>query len=199
MGYPRTALSRIATIAITTALAALSGACASTGATPYPFPMPGPRAKPAPATADAPSDPIETPTTPAAPDRPRAPRGVDDYALVETALDLRGIPYRNGGVDRSGFDCSGFTQFVFAQHGLALPREVRDQYRLGKPVTARELEPGDLIFFETTAAGPSHVGIAVGGDEFVHAPSSTGVVRVERLSASYWASRLVGARRVLAN
>jgi len=71
---------------------------------------------------------------------------------------------------------------------------VREQYRQGRPVDPRELAPGDLVFFTTTEAGASHVAIAVGGDEFIHAPSSTGVVRVERLSAAYWSQRYLGAR-----
>ena len=120
----------------------------------------------------------------------------DGYALVGTALSLRGSPYRNGGADPSGFDCSGFTQYVFHQYGISLPRDVREQYRLGKTVKPEELTAGDLIFFTTTDPGVSHVAIAVGGDEFVHAPSSSGVVRVEHLSSTYWAPRYVGARRV---
>jgi NlpC/P60 family len=100
---------------------------------------------------------------------------------------------------RTGFDCSGFTQYVFAQYGVALPREVVDQYRVGAPVGGRNLEPGDLIFFSTVTRGASHVAIALGGDQFVHAPSSRGVVRVERLSSSYWGPRFLGARRVSAN
>jgi len=118
------------------------------------------------------------------------------YALTGTALSLRGVPYRNGGTDPKGFDCSGFTQYVFAQYGIALPREVRDQFRLGTPVQADHLVAGDLIFFTTTEPGVSHVAIAIGGDEFVHAPSSTGVVRVEHLGATYWSPRFLGARRV---
>ena len=109
---------------------------------------------------------------------------------------MRGIPYRNGGSDMAGFDCSGFVQYVFAQHGLALPREVRDQYRIGDAVDRDEVEPGDLVFFETVSDGASHVGIALGGQQFVHAPSSRGVVRVERYTSSYWDKRWVGARRV---
>jgi cell wall-associated NlpC family hydrolase len=120
----------------------------------------------------------------------------DGYAISGTALTLRGAPYRNGGADPRGFDCSGFTQYVFAQHGVALPRAVHDQFQLGQPVKAPDLAPGDLLFFETTAKGPTHVAIAIGGDQFVHAPSSTGVVRVERLGAAYWARRYLGARRV---
>jgi cell wall-associated NlpC family hydrolase len=121
---------------------------------------------------------------------------MDGYALAGTALGLRGIPYRNGGSDPSGFDCSGFTQYVFAQYGIALPREVREQFRVGKAVKPDDLAAGDIIFFTTTDPGPSHVAIAIGGDEFVHAPSSTGVVRVEHLSSSYWSPRYLGARRV---
>jgi cell wall-associated NlpC family hydrolase len=79
---------------------------------------------------------------------------------------------------------------------VALPREVREQYRVGKPVKPEDLAPGDIVFFETTQPGPSHVAIAIGGDEFVHAPSSTGVVRVEHLSSSYWAPRFLAARRL---
>lgn len=132
-----------------------------------------------------------------APPRPAAAPPLDGYSLTGTALSLRGTPYRNGGIDpKTGFDCSGFTQYVFSQHGLSLPREVRDQYRSGKDVRPEELVAGDLLFFSTTAPGATHVGIAIGGDAFVHAPSSTGVVRVERLSASYWSQRFLGARRV---
>jgi cell wall-associated NlpC family hydrolase len=120
-----------------------------------------------------------------------------EAALVGTALDLRGIRYRNGGADPTGFDCSGFTQYVFAHHGVGLPREVRGQFRVGRSVGAQDLRPGDLLFFSTTDPGASHVAIAIGGIEFVHAPSSTGVVRVERLDSRYWADRFIGARRVL--
>jgi cell wall-associated NlpC family hydrolase len=117
-------------------------------------------------------------------------------SLILTVLSLRGTPYRNGGSDPNGFDCSGFTQYVFALHGVTLARDVRDQFQQGQAVDSRELSPGDLVFFRTTDASVSHVAIIVGGDEFVHAPSSSGVVRIERLSAPYWSRRFVGARRV---
>ena len=167
-------------------------ACASTGATPRPFPMPGAPAPPrigdaTPATGGAGS--VSAP-------RPCA-TCVDAYALTGTALALRGTRYKNGGTDAGGFDCSGFTQYVFGQHGIALPRDVRDQFEMGKPVNPTEIAPGDLVFFSTSAPGASHVAIALGGDEFVHAPSSTGVVRVERVSSTYWSQRFVGARRLL--
>jgi cell wall-associated NlpC family hydrolase len=116
--------------------------------------------------------------------------------VIETAMALRGAPYRNGGSDPSGFDCSGFTQYVFAQLGVAIPREVRDQFIMGSSVAPGDLAPGDLVFFNTVAPGASHVGIALGQDEFIHAPSSKGVVRIERLSAVYWSERFVGIRRL---
>jgi cell wall-associated NlpC family hydrolase len=117
-------------------------------------------------------------------------------AVLETALSYRGVPYRNGGSDPNGFDCSGFVQWVFAQHGLRLPREVHDQYQLGASIDRDDVRPGDLVFFETVSQGASHVGIALGGDQFVHAPSSRGVVRVENYATDYWKRRFVGARRL---
>jgi cell wall-associated NlpC family hydrolase len=171
--------SRCLAVTAAAVLAVLSAACASTGYAPRPFPVPG-----------------GAPAGPAAAPAPAGKGPFDGYALVGTALALRGAPYRNGGTDPKGFDCSGFTQYVFEQHGIALPREVREQYRVGQAVNADDLAPGDLLFFATTDKDASHVAIAVGGDEFVHAPSSTGVVRVERLSAGYWAQRYLGARRV---
>jgi cell wall-associated NlpC family hydrolase len=186
----------------TVALAIVTSACASTGAVPRPFPVPTARtsAPPPPGnTASLPENTAGGPTTPApagsATPRDRGSR-FDGYALAGTALSLRGAPYRNGGTDPNGFDCSGFTQYVFLQYGIALPRDVREQYRKGTPVDAAQLAPGDLVFFATTAPDVSHVAIAIGGDEFVHAPSSTGVVRVEHIGTSYWAPKFVGARRV---
>jgi cell wall-associated NlpC family hydrolase len=120
--------------------------------------------------------------------------------VVATALGLRGTQYRNGGSDpASGFDCSGLVQWVFARHGSALPRETREQYELGRKIDDDDVQPGDLVFFETVSKGPSHVGIALGGGEFVHAPSSRGVVRVESyIKSEYWSRRWVGARRIVA-
>jgi cell wall-associated NlpC family hydrolase len=119
------------------------------------------------------------------------------YGITGTALSLRGAPYRDGGSDPSGFDCSGFVQYVFTQNGVRVPRTVTEQFRAGRDVDPPAMEPGDLVFFTTVTSGASHVGISIGGDEFVHAPSGAGQVRVERLSAPYWSTRFVGARRVL--
>jgi cell wall-associated NlpC family hydrolase len=119
------------------------------------------------------------------------------YEVAGTALSLRGAPYRNGGNDPAGFDCSGFVKYVFGQNGILVPRTVSEQFQAGRQVGGPQLEAGDLVFFSTVSPGASHVGIAIGGDEFVHAPSGAGAVKVERMSAPYWSTRFVGARRVL--
>jgi cell wall-associated NlpC family hydrolase len=176
MFNPGTPLNRA--IALTLLTFGATG-CASTRAVPQPFPRPGgPALSPPAAAAPAP-----------------LPAG-DGYAIAGTALGLRGTPYRNGGSDPSGFDCSGLVWYVFGQHGIRVARTVGEQYREGVDVSAETLQPGDLLFFNTQGPGASHVGMAIGGDEFVHAPSSRGEVRVERMSAPYWSSRYVGARRV---
>ena len=196
----------MARVILVLCFAASLAACASTGVvyTPKPFPMPGERpgavAIPAPEPADAPAAPPVAPVAPAAPVAPVvpvAPAGsADGYALSGTALSLRGAPYRNGGIDPNGFDCSGFVRYVYQQHGVPMPREVREQFRVGKKVDRGRLEPGDLVFFSTVAPGASHVGIVIGGDQFIHAPSERGVVRVENLSSQYWSTRYIGAKRV---
>ena len=174
----------------------VAGGCASTGAVPRPFPVPG-GASPPPVSGG--SDPAEpaNPTAPSSPRRPSAPVGsADGYSISSTALSLRGAPYRDGGADPAGFDCSGFVQYVFAQHGVSMPRDARRQFEVGNNIDTTSLEPGDLVFFTTVAPGASHVGIIVGGDQFVHAPSNNGVVRVDHLGTQYWVDRFVGAKRV---
>ena len=197
----------MARLLVIVVVASTFAACASSGTvhTPQPFPMPGTKAgtvaipAPAPTPVDAGTTSGNAPavTTAPVPLTTIAPAGsADGYALSGTALSLRGAPYRDGGIDPSGFDCSGFVRYVYEQHGVAVPRQVRDQFKIGKNVDREDLEPGDLVFFSTIAPGASHVGIVIGGDQFVHAPSERGVVRVESLSAQYWASRYIGAKRV---
>jgi cell wall-associated NlpC family hydrolase len=190
--------TRSTLLVLVVALAA--GGCASTGAVPRPFPTPGPDA-----TGKVPGTfPPKVPGTypGAGVDSEKVagtfsdPSAAVGYAVAGTALSLRGSPYRNGGMDPSGFDCSGFIWYVFAQHGIRVPRTVVEQFHNGIDVAVDALEPGDLLFFSTEAPGASHVGMAIGGDEFVHAPSSRGIVRVERVTATYWASRYVGAKRL---
>ena len=180
--------------------------CASSGGMvhkPQPFPMPGSGgggtvAVPAPAPTEVSSPPAVAPGRRGDPPVSGLPAGAttDGYTLSSTALSLRGAPYRNGGVDPNGFDCSGFVRYVYQQHGVPMPRAVREQFQVGKNVARDRLEAGDLVFFSTVAPGASHVGIMIGGDQFIHAPSERGVVRVENLSAQYWASRYIGAKRL---
>jgi cell wall-associated NlpC family hydrolase len=163
-------------------LAGATAACASGGAVRPPAPTPS-----------APG-----PATPTTPDRSPGRPGDDALGdrIAADALQFRGIPYRNGGATMAGFDCSGFVYYVLARHGYAVPRVTRDQFTAGKRVSRDQVRAGDLVFFSTVAPGASHVGIALDDEEFVHAPNSQGVVRVERLSTDYWRTRFVGARRV---
>ena len=167
--------------------AALTTACASSGAVrPQPFPQPAGGNRPEAERRDA------SPS-------PSTPKASIDRAVVETALGFLGTPYRNGGSDPSGFDCSGFTQYVFGRHGLTIPRAVHEQFLSGKTLKSADIAPGDLLFFAATPTrrgGATHVALALGDGAFVHAPSSTGVVRVEHLTAAYWADRYLGARRL---
>jgi len=131
---------------------------------------------------------------------PATPRGgaMRDGDLADEALSYLGIRYRWGGDDpRDGFDCSGLVAYA-ARHslGLKLPRSAADIAQLGAPVARSELQAGDLVFFNTLGRRYSHVGIYVGDERFVHAPSTGGVVRIERMSVRYWAKRYNGARRL---
>ena len=125
------------------------------------------------------------------------PRGALGFAIVQTAESLLGAPYRNGGADPHGFDCSGYVEYVFAQHGLTVPRDVRRQWQTGRAIDRPAIRASDLLFFSTTGPGATHVSIAIDGGRFIHAPSSRGVVRIESLSSAYWSHRFIGARRVV--
>ena len=175
------------TVAVAVAACAFASGCASSGASPRPFP--GARVPPADPT-------IEPAPAPAPPSELAGSSAALGAAVAETALRFRGVPYRNGGNGPDGFDCSGLVQYVFAQHGVSMPRGVREQLQIGHDIRLAGIQKGDLIFFAIGSNGPSHVGVAIGGDEFVHAPSSRGVVRIEKFSSPYWARRIVGVRRV---
>lgn len=117
--------------------------------------------------------------------------------VAHDALRFVGTPYVWGGTTPDGFDCSGFTQYVYAQHGVDVPRNSYDQYDMGKQVQQQELEPGDLVFFTTYAPGPSHLGIYVGEGKFVHALNNhTGVI-TSMLDNEYYRNRFLGAKRVI--
>jgi hypothetical protein len=117
--------------------------------------------------------------------------------VVAFALKLQGMPYRDGGdTPAEGFDCSGFVHYVFSSHGFSLPRRSEDMAMLLPAVGWQERRPGDLLFFNTASRPHTHVGIYLGGDAFIHSPSSrTGAVMVSSLYQGYWSQRLDGVRR----
>lgn len=112
--------------------------------------------------------------------------------LISTAKKFIGVPYVWGGTTTRGFDCSGFTQYVYRQNGTSLPRTVAQQYAVSKKVSSPQV--GDMVFFTTYKAGASHNGIYIGNNQFIHAGSSTGVT-ISSMSNSYWAPRYIGAGR----
>lgn len=122
-------------------------------------------------------------------------RGMLLNGVTRSAHHFMGTPYVFGGTSEGGIDCSGFTMRVFAMNGIRLPRTADVQYSVGSPVGKGKEEPGDLVFFETYCPGPSHVGIYLGGGNFIHASSSRGVT-VSNLVDTYYKSRYLGAKRV---
>ncbi len=121
------------------------------------------------------------------------------FNVAETAKMYLGTPYRSGGTSKSGMDCSGLVVTSFKEHGIDLPRVSRDQANAGKNISIHKVNTGDLLFFNTSGRGISHVGIVerIEGDEvfFVHASSSQGVT-ISSLENSYWKPRFVKAVRV---
>nr|WP_276803895.1 NlpC/P60 family protein [Acidaminococcus provencensis] len=117
-------------------------------------------------------------------------------SLISTAYDYVGVPYVFGGTTPWGFDCSGYTQYVFRQIGVDIPRTADAQYYSYPKVSASNLQPGDLVFFETYEPGPSHCGIYIGNGQMLQAGSSTGVT-VSNVFSGYFGARYIGACRVL--
>ncbi|MFN3375067.1 MAG: C40 family peptidase [Burkholderiaceae bacterium] len=120
--------------------------------------------------------------------------------LVVHAMGFLGVPYRRGGNSvETGFDCSGFVRAIYEQTvGLVLPRRADQQAASTQVIDRKELQPGDLVFFNTMRRAFSHVGIYVGDHKFIHSPRSGGEVRVEDMRTPYWQRRFDGARRVTA-
>ncbi len=116
--------------------------------------------------------------------------------VIQMSMQYIGVPYVFGGTTPSGFDCSGYVQYVFAHAGISLPRTADVQYTVGTPVATSDLRAGDLVFFSTYTYGASHVGIYLGEGNFIHASSSRGVM-ISGLGQSYYSSRYIGARRIL--
>ncbi|MCI6100043.1 MAG: NlpC/P60 family protein [Selenomonas sp.] len=129
---------------------------------------------------------------------PEVSRGTSSIGrrVVADSMQYLGVPYVFGGTTPSGFDCSGYVRYVFANAGIYLPRTADAQYECGYAVSTAELVPGDLVFFSTYEAGPSHVGIYLGDGNFINAASSSGV-SIASLYSSYWGSCYIGARRVM--
>jgi len=119
--------------------------------------------------------------------------------LVVTAMGFLGVPYRRGGNNaETGFDCSGFVKAMYEKTvGLVLPRVANEQAAATQPIDKRDLQPGDLVFFNTMKRAFSHVGIYVGEGKFIHSPKPGAQVRMEDMGQSYWKVRFDGARRVL--
>lgn len=123
---------------------------------------------------------------------------ITERNMASMALSQLGIKYRfGGGAPSTGFDCSGLVTYA-AQHslGLKLPRSSAAMAGVGKSVSRSELKEGDLVFFNTRGRKFSHVGIYLGDQKFVHAPSTGSVVRIESMDAAYWNKRYNGARRL---
>ncbi|RNC29064.1 MAG: D-gamma-glutamyl-meso-diaminopimelic acid endopeptidase CwlS [Candidatus Dichloromethanomonas elyunquensis] len=119
----------------------------------------------------------------------------DSSGLVDFAESLVGTPYVFGGTTTAGFDCSGFTKYVFGHYGISLPRTSFAQFASGSAISRNELQPGDLVFFTTYSKGASHVGIYIGGGRFVHADNPRVDVTITSLNDGYYSSRYLGARR----
>jgi cell wall-associated NlpC family hydrolase len=119
--------------------------------------------------------------------------------LVMSAMGFLGVPYKRGGNSaETGFDCSGFVKAIYEQTvGMILPRRANEQAAATQQIDKKDLQPGDLVFFNTLRRAFSHVGIYVGDGKFIHSPKPGAQVRVEDMSTSYWATRFDGARRVL--
>ncbi|HET7130176.1 MAG TPA: NlpC/P60 family protein [Gaiellaceae bacterium] len=144
-------------------------------------------------TAAAPPPPTIAPvtTTTAPPAVPAVPAGPGHPEAATIALHYLGIPYLWGGASpATGFDCSGLVMYVYAQIGISLPHYAAAQYQLGAPVGRDQLQPGDLVFFDAL----DHVGIYIGGGQFVHAPQTGDVVKITPLQD--FGSSYVGARRL---
>lgn len=115
--------------------------------------------------------------------------------LREKVEKVVGTPYKYGGTTTKGFDCSGFVIHIFNQYNINLPRTSSAQAKKGTKVERSDLQPGDLVFFNTSGKGISHAGIYLGDGEFAHSSSSKGVT-ISKMSSSYYDKRFVTARRV---
>ena len=146
-----------------------------------------------PPTASAPAAPTPSPTTTDSSAPPAATAGAGHPEVVPIAMRYLGVPYRWGGASPgTGFDCSGLVLYVYAQIGISLPHNAAMQFGTGTPVSRDELLPGDLVFFSDLG----HGGIYIGGGQFIDAPKTGDVVKIENLNDPWWSASYVGARRL---
>ena len=119
--------------------------------------------------------------------------------LIGNAMGFIGVPYRRGGTSAStGFDCSGFVRAVYEKTvGMVLPRKAAQQAASTQVIDKKELQPGDLVFFNTMRRAFSHVGIYLGDNHFLHAPRAGAEIRVENMNSGYWLTRFNGGRRLI--
>ncbi|AEV67123.1 C40 family peptidase [Acetivibrio clariflavus] len=128
---------------------------------------------------------------------PVTSRLIKEDLIVQKAKSYMEVPYVWGGTSPSGFDCSGFTHYVMLKNNITIPRTSSTQYNSGYWVSKSQLKKGDLVFFTTYKSGPSHVGIYIGNNQFIHASSGAGKVTISNLNSTYYAQRYIGAKRVI--
>ncbi len=117
--------------------------------------------------------------------------------IVQTARGQLGVRYKYGGITPRGFDCSGLTSYVYKRNGIQIPRSARAQYSKGKKINRKQIKPGDLVFFQTSGRGISHVGIYTSNGRFIHAPRTGKKVSYESINNTYWRRRYRGAATYL--
>lgn len=121
---------------------------------------------------------------------------IKQAATAKIALQQLGAPYRLGGNDPSGFDCSGLVYYAYKQQGIKIPRSTKTQLRYSKTISRSQLKSGDLIFFNISGNTVSHVGIYIGNNKFVHSPSPGKRVHISTLKNPYWLQRFIRAGRI---
>ena len=121
---------------------------------------------------------------------------ISSEELTTKSKEFIGVKYRYGGTSTAGFDCSGYVRHVFSQLGVSLPRTSASMYDTGTAIDKSDLAVGDLVFFNTSGRGVSHVGIYIGENKFIHSMTGTGVTVTDINDKWYWGSRYVGAKRV---
>lgn len=118
------------------------------------------------------------------------------HPAVEIAENLKGVPYRYGGVTPKGFDCSGLVHYAYHKAGIKIPRTTRDLYRVSRRLPIEQAKPGDLLFFKINSRKLSHVGLYAGNGRFIHASTGQNLVASSSLNDTYWHSRLIGVGRI---